>query len=108
MKHLIRRGLIDVWQLLLLLAAYLVGLMFIYAASDQMAMFLTLLASVKLPLFLGVILLGCLVRFIFSLAINYRKAEYVSRMEEGYTFDKAAEIIGRAPDAFEHYGFGQQ
>lgn len=108
MKHLIKRGFIDVWYLLLTLAAYLAGLMFIYAITDQIAMFLTLLVSVKLPFYLGAILLGCLIRFIWSIVINYRKADYVSRTEDGYTFDKAAEIIGRSPDAFENYGFGQQ
>lgn len=101
MKYLIKRGLIDVLWLLLIIVVGVSGLTFIYAITDQIVVFLALLVSVKFYLFLGAILLACLVRFTYSLVINYRRAKYVSTLGE-YSFDHAAKIIGNYPDAFEN------
>lgn len=106
MKYLIRRGLIDVWYFLLLLAFFAFWLLSVYAIADLIIPFWALLISIKVSYYLGALTLINLIRFTLSLVTNWRRADYVSR-HYGYPFEKAAKIIGIYPRAFEYYDLGQ-
>lgn len=106
MKYLIRRGLKDVWYFLLILAFLAGWMMLVYAIADLIVPFWALLISIKISCYLGVLTLVSLVRFTLSLVTNWRRADYASR-HYGYSFEKAAEIIGIYPTAFKYYDLGQ-
>ncbi len=99
-KYLIKRGLIDVWNLLLTLMISVVGLTIIYVLTSEMAAFLSFVLSIKATYFVGVLFLGCLARFVVSVLMNFRRAKEVVNTGE-YSFEDAAEIIGRNANAFD-------
>ncbi len=105
MKYLIKRGLRDVTDMLLLVTAALSILILFYVLTNGIAVVWAIVFSIKMSYLFGAAFLISLIRFAVSIGKNYVSAKSAENTHE-YTFERAAQMIYIDPAVFEEMDKG--